>query len=429
MIFAALLAGSIAFSPAQATQAAAKQGVNQGATQAAPGKTAAAPSKAQGSSGEREYATGPAIPKLRFQQILPNLKLVRPVQMFQRPGDAANVYIIEQPGRIFMADPAKPDTTEAAVALDIRARVNDSGNEEGLLSAAFHPDFPKKRELYLYYTAAKPRRSILSRFTVSEDGKTVDPASEEVILTQAQPYSNHNGGTVLFGPDGMLYLSLGDGGAADDPHGYGQNLGTFLGKVLRIDVGRKGDGGAPYAVPADNPFVGKEGAKPEIWAYGTRNIWRMAFDPKSGQLWAGDVGQNEWEEISVIVKGGNYGWNAREGFHRFARGKGDGPFIEPVVEYGHREGLSVTGGVVYRGKAIDGLDGVYVYGDFAFGTVWGIRMIDGKPTKPAVIAQRRGELISSIDALQDGTIVLSTFNRGQDPGNPGSLWKLVAASN
>jgi glucose/arabinose dehydrogenase len=313
------------------------------------------------------------------------------------------------------------------VALDIRERVHDRGNEEGLLSAVFHPDFPKKREVYLYYTASNPRRSILSRFTVSEDGSVIDPASEEIILSQTQPYSNHNGGTVVFGPDGYLYLSVGDGGAADDPHHYGQNLGSFLGKVLRIDVNKKGENGALYVVPADNPFVGREGAKPEIWAWGTRNIWRMAFDSKTGDLWAGDVGQNEWEEISLIVKGGNYGWNAREGFHPFARGKGDGPFIDPIVEYGHREGLSVTGGVVYRGTAIDGLDGVYIYGDFVFGTVWGIRMIDGKPTKPAVIAQRRGELIASIDALHDGTVVLSTFNRGQDQGNPGSLWKLVAA--
>ncbi|MEY3141994.1 MAG: Quinoprotein glucose dehydrogenase precursor [Planctomycetota bacterium] len=415
MFLAASLAASIALVPAF------------GGIEEATAPQSARRAKPAAPVSEREYATGPEIPKLRYQQVLPNLPLVRPVQVFQRPGDAANLYIIEQPGRILIADPSKSDTTEATVALDIRERVNDQGNEEGLLSAAFHPDFPKKRELYLYYTAAKPRRSILSRFTVSEDGKSIDPATEEVILTQSQPYSNHNGGTVAFGPDGMLYLSVGDGGAADDPHHYGQNLGTFLGKVLRVDVNKKGDNGAPYAVPADNPFVGKEGAKPEIWAYGTRNIWRMAFDPKTGQLWAGDVGQNEWEEISLIEKGGNYGWNAREGFHPFARGKGDGPFVEPVVEYSHREGLSVTGGVVYRGTEIAGLDGVYIYGDFAYGTVWGIRMIDGKPTKPAVIAQRRGELISSIDAMKDGTVVLSTFNRGQDRGNPGSLWKLVAA--
>jgi glucose/arabinose dehydrogenase len=415
MFLATSLAASIALMPVfgGVEESSAQQGARR--------------AKAAAPAPEREYATGAEIPKLRYQRMLPNLKLVRPVQIFQRPGDAANLYIIEQPGRILIADPSKADTSEAAIALDIREQVNDQGNEEGLLSAAFHPEFPKKREIYLYYTAAKPRRSVLSRFTVSEDGKTIDPATEEIILTQSQPYSNHNGGTVVFGPDGMLYLSVGDGGAADDPHHYGQSLDTFLGKVLRIDVGRKGANDAAYAVPADNPFVGKADAKPEIWAWGTRNIWRMAFDPKTGDLWAGDVGQNEWEEISLIVKGGNYGWNAREGFHPFARGKGDGPFIDPVVEYGHREGLSVTGGVVYRGKDIDGLDGVYIYGDFVFGTVWGIRMVDGKPTKPAVIAQRRGELISSIDAMQDGTVVVSTFNGGQDRGNPGSLWKLVAA--
>ena len=373
------------------------------------------------------FAQGDAIPKLRFERILPELPLVRPVQAIQQPGDAVNLFILEQPGRILVADPSKRDTKEAPVFLDIRERVNDGGNEEGLLSIAFHPDFPKKREIYCYYTAAKPRRSILSRFTVSEDGRTADPASEQVLLVQSQPYSNHNGGTVLFGPDGYLYLSLGDGGAANDPHHYAQNVDTFLGKVLRIDVNKAGEGGDPYAVPADNPFVGKEGAKPEIWALGTRNIWRMAFDAKTGDLWAGDVGQNIWEEVSLIRKGGNYGWNAREGFHEFSGGRGDGPFEEPVVEYHHREGMSITGGQVYRGKEIPALDGVYIYADFVSSNVWGIRMIDGKPTKPAIIAQKRGELIASIDAMHDGSLVVSAFIGGQDKGNAGSLWKLVEA--
>jgi glucose/arabinose dehydrogenase len=373
------------------------------------------------------FAQGDAIPKLRFERILPELPLVRPVQAIQQPGDAVNLFILEQPGRILVADPSKRDTKEAPVFLDIRERVNDGGNEEGLLSIAFHPDFPKKREIYCYYTAAKPRRSILSRFTVSEDGRTADPASEQVLLVQSQPYSNHNGGTVLFGPDGYLYLSLGDGGAANDPHHYAQNMDTFLGKVLRIDVNKAGEGGDPYAVPADNPFVGKEGAKPEIWALGTRNIWRMAFDAKTGDLWAGDVGQNIWEEVSLIRKGGNYGWNAREGFHEFSGGRGDGPFEEPVVEYHHREGMSITGGQVYRGKEIPALDGVYIYADFVSSNVWGIRMIDGKPTKPAIIAQKRGELIASIDAMHDGSLLVSAFTGGQDKGNAGSLWKLVEA--
>ena len=367
------------------------------------------------------------IPKLRFERILPDLPLVRPVQAIQRPGDDANLYILEQPGRILVADPSKRDTKEAAVFLDIRERVNDGGNEEGLLSIAFHPDFPRKRELYCYYTASKPRRSILSRFKVSEDGMSADASSEEVLLVQSQPYSNHNGGTVLFGPDGFLYLSLGDGGAANDPHNNGQNLGTFLGKILRIDVAKAGANGDPYAVPADNPFVGRDGAKPEIWAYGLRNVWRMAFDAKTGDLWAGDVGQNIYEEVDLIKKGGNYGWNAREGLHPFEGGKGEGPFEEPVAEYHHREGMSVTGGQVYRGKAIPKLDGVYLYADFVSSNVWGIRMVGGKATKPVVIAQKRGELVSSIDAMRDGTLVLSAFTGGQEKGNPGTLWKLVEA--
>ena len=394
-----------------------------------------APKKQQGKQraqqvpeSTQEFAKGDPIPKLRFDRILPELPLVRPVQAVQRAGDAANLYIVEQPGRILVADPSKPDTKEAAVFLDIRERVNDGGNEEGLLSIAFHPDFEKKREIYCYYTAAKPRRSILSRFTVSADGMSADANSEQVLLVQPQPYSNHNGGTVLFGPDGFLYLSFGDGGAANDPHHYSQDLGVLLGKVIRIDVNKPGAGGEPYSVPADNPFVAKEGAKPEIWAYGTRNIWRMAFDPKTGDLWAGDVGQNIWEEVSLIKKGGNYGWNAREGFHEFAGGKGDGPFEEPIVEYHHREGMSITGGQVYRGKAMPKLDGVYLYADFVSSNVWGIRMVDGKPTKPAVIAQKRGELISSIDAMHDGSLVVSAFTGGQEKGNAGTLWKLVESA-
>ena len=366
-----------------------------------------------------------AMPKVRLVRILADLPLVRPIQTLQRPGDATNLYVVEQPGRIYLADPNVATPAEPHVVLDIRERVNDSGNEEGLLSVAFHPEFPKKRELYAYYTASKPRRSILSRFTVSEDGRTVDPASEEILLTQSQPYSNHNGGTVLFGPDGMLYLSYGDGGAADDPHGYGQDMSTLLGKVIRIDVSKRGEAGSPYAVPADNPFVGREGARPEIWALGLRNVWRMSFDAPTGDLWAGDVGQNVWEEIDLIVKGGNYGWNAREGLHSFPNGAGEGPFIDPVAEYHHREGVSVTGGCVYRGKAIPELDGVYVYADFVSGNIWGLRKPAEGQAKPKILARKRGSLVASIDPTHDGTLVFTVFDGGQDRGNAGSLWKLV----
>ena len=344
----------------------------------------------------------------------------------QLPTDPTHLYIVEQAGRILMVDANDSGSAAPTIVLDIKARVNDGGNEEGLLSVAFSPDFPTKKEVYLYYTANKPRRSILSRFAVSADGITIDPASEEVLITQAQPYSNHNGGSINFGPDGFLYLSLGDGGAADDPHHNSQSMSTFLGKVLRIDVSRKGDDGAPYAIPADNPFVATAGAKPEIWALGLRNIWRMAFDSKTGLLWAGDVGQNIWEEIDIIEKGGNYGWNAREGAHDFTGGKGVGPFKEPVIEYHHREGVSVTGGRVYRGAATPELDGVYVYADFQYGTVWGIRMIDGVPTKPVVLTQKRAALIASIDALNDGTLIVTAFDGGQERNNSGSIWKLIA---
>ncbi|MFM1823168.1 MAG: Soluble aldose sugar dehydrogenase YliI precursor [Planctomycetota bacterium] len=393
---------------------------------AAPRAQDAAPATQTAAKGDAKWAEGPAIPKLRFVRLFPNLALVRPIQTLQAKGDANGLLLVEQPGRILRADLTAPDAADAPVFLDIRERVHDGGNEEGLLSIAFHPDYPAKRELFVYYTAKDPRRSKLSRFTVAADGLSADPASEETLLEQSQPYSNHNGGAAVFGPDGFLYLSLGDGGAANDPHHYAQDLSTYLGKVLRIDVNAKSEGLA-YAVPSDNPFVGREGAKPEIWAYGTRNIWRMAFDPKTGDLWAGDVGQNIWEEVDLIVKGGNYGWNAREGAHDFKGGKGEPPFIEPVVEYSHREGMSITGGRVYRGAASPALDGVYIYADFISSNVWGIRMIDGKPTKPAIVARKRGDLIASIDELHDGTLVVSSFDQDQKRGNPGSIWKLVAA--
>jgi glucose/arabinose dehydrogenase len=189
---------------------------------------------------------------------------------------------------------------------------------------------------------------------------------------------NHNGGTIIFGPDGYLYVGLGDGGFGGDPQKNGQNLGTVLGKILRIDVDNR-DEGLAYAIPKDNPFVGREGARGEIWAYGIRNIWRMAFDPKTGLLWAGDVGQNIWEEIDVIVKGGNYGWNLREGMHPYVDAKTDAKgsearpdLIEPIWEYHHDVGKSITGGNVYRGKSAPELEGGYLYADFVSGQIWAL---------------------------------------------------------
>lgn len=370
-----------------------------------------------------EAPTGPKIPTVHLSPVWPNFKPVRPVQMIQVPGKDNLWYVLEQPGRIKLADTNNRDLADAPVVVDLTDRVNAKNNEEGLLSAAFHPDFAKNRQIYVFYTAEPPRREVLSRFKVSEDGTTIDPKSEEVLLEVPDPAWNHNGGTVLFGPDGMLYLSLGDGGAANDQFKNGQNLGSLLAKILRIDV-NKTEGDKKYAIPADNPFVGKEGARGEIWAYGLRNVWRMSFDKETGELWAGDVGQNIWEEIDLIQKGGNYGWNAREGFHDFATKTKDG-FIDPVVDYSHREGISVTGGYVYRGPQRS-LQGVYLYGDFGYGNYWGLRMVDGKPTKPVQVLVKRGSLPSSFAEARDGTLYVLTFEGGQNPGQTGAIWRIVA---
>jgi glucose/arabinose dehydrogenase len=206
------------------------------------------------------------------------------------------------------------------------------------------------------------------------DPDQADPSSEEELLRIPQPYWNHNGGTICFGPDGYLYVGLGDGGSANDPHGNGQNLQTLLGKILRIDVDHKDEGKA-YAVPKDNPFVGRDDALPEVYASGLRNVWRIAFDRETGTLWAGDVGQNLWEEIDLIVSGGNYGWSVRESAHPFGP-DGSGPrtdLIDPIWEYDHQVGKSITGGVVYRGKNVPELAGKYLYADYVSGKLWALK--------------------------------------------------------
>jgi glucose/arabinose dehydrogenase len=215
----------------------------------------------------------------------------------------------------------------------------------------------------------------VSRFRVSrDDPDRADPTFEEELLRIPHKFWNHDGGTIVFGPDGYLYIALGDGGSANDPDGNGQNLNTILGKVLRIDVNKKEDG-KPYAIPKDNPFVGRADARPEVWAYGLRNIWRMAFDRATGQLWAGEVGQNLYEEVLILTAGGNYGWNPRESLHPFgAKGVGPRPdMIEPIWEYHHDVGKSITGGAVYRGQQFPELVGSYLYADYVSGKIWALR--------------------------------------------------------
>jgi glucose/arabinose dehydrogenase len=337
----------------------------------------------------------------------PKLRPRRPVAI-THAGDGTNrIFVLSEHGQILVG---KNDQAleELQTFLDIEFKVDyeDKENEEGLLGLAFHPKYKENGQFFIYYTIKDPpHTSIISRFTVSKDPSKADPDSEEVLMKIPQPYWNHNGGNLAFGPDGYLYISLGDGGSANDPHKNGQNLNTLLGSILRIDVDHK-EGDKPYAIPKDNPFVGKPKAQPEIYAYGLRNCWGMAFDRETGKLWVGEVGQNIWEEINIIEKGGNYGWNLREAMHAFdERNAQPGPgrsqaqankpdgkkpgqenLIDPIWEYHHDLGKSITGGEVYRGKKIPELVGYYVYADYLSGKIWGLKY-DEKTKK--VVANRQ----------------------------------------
>jgi glucose/arabinose dehydrogenase len=281
----------------------------------------------------------------------------------------------------------KAKQTQLFLDISAKVRYSDNENEEGLLGLAFHPKYKQNGEFFVFYTDKNAKlTNVVSRFKVSKDDPNkADPASEEVLLRFTKPFWNHDGGTIAFGPDGYLYITHGDGGAANDPFGHGQNLKSLLGKVLRIDVDSKGEleGVSPrrnYGIPKDNPFVGRNDALPEIWAYGLRNLWRMAFDRKTGKLWAGEVGQNLYEEINIIQKGGNYGWNLREALHPFGA-KGVGPrndLIDPIWEYHHDIGKSITGGSVYRGALLPELEGYYLYGDYVSGRIWALRYDEAK---------------------------------------------------
>ncbi len=306
----------------------------------------------------------------------------RPV-ILTHSGDGSNrVFVGTQQG-VLHVFPNDQKATKTKIFLDVqdRVRYDDKTNEEGFLGLAFPPNYKKSGEFYVYYTLKKDKLvNVVSRFRVSrDDPDKADPASEEVLMRIPKPFWNHDGGTLCFGPDGYLYVAVGDGGLANDPFNNGQKLSTLLGKVLRIDVSLRG-GWLPYGIPKDNPFLKTKGARPEVWAYGLRNIWRMSFDRKTGKLWAADVGQNLWEEINLIERGGNYGWKLREGQHPFSD-KGVGPrkdLIEPIWEYHHDIGKSITGGHVYRGSRLPVLDGLYLYADYVSGTMWALRYDDKK---------------------------------------------------
>lgn len=312
----------------------------------------------------------------------PSIAVGRKIAAVEKPthvthaGDGSRrLFITEQKGRILLV---KDGTRLSETFLDIRERVGCCG-ERGLLSIAFPPGYPAKRYFYVNYTD-RAGDTVVSRFRTSKDPDRADPASEELVLAVKQPFANHNGGQLAFGPDGYLYIGMGDGGAANDPFGNGQKMSTLLGKLLRIDVE---SGVRPYAVPPSNPFIGKQGVSPEIWAFGLRNPWRFSFDRGTGDLYIADVGQNKYEEVNVQPaksKGGeNYGWNIMEGLHCFTRkGCDTTGLVLPAAEYGHDRGCSVTGGMVYRGRAVPALEGIYLYGDYCSGRIWGMRKSGGQ---------------------------------------------------
>jgi len=314
------------------------------------------------------------LPVVALERVFPDMEFGRLTGLAQA---GLRFFAAEQVGRITSLPDSPARSAEPSVFLDIRSRVSTAGNEEGLLGLAFDPDFESNGHFYVYYSAARPRRSVISRFTSTEDTPTSE--SELVVLTVPQPFQNHNGGQIAFGPDGMLYISLGDGGSGGDPQGNGQNLSTLLGTVLRIDVSEIGPEHG-YRVPADNPFFGVTGAREEIWAYGLRNPWRFSFDRENGPLWAGDVGQDSFEEVNLIRKGLNYGWNTLEGNHCYSPRTGcESTNAEPpVLAYGSDQGCSVIGGYVYRGAKIPSLAGAYLYGDYCSGEVRGFRFENGE---------------------------------------------------
>ncbi|MBC7788694.1 MAG: PQQ-dependent sugar dehydrogenase [Anaerolineae bacterium] len=300
--------------------------------------------------------------------------LSSPLYLTAPAGDARQ-FIVEQGGRILVVENGSVLSTPF---LDIGSKIT-SGGERGLLSVAFHPRYASNGFFYVNYTDLSGDTRV-ERYRVSGNRNAADPTSAKLIITISQPFSNHNGGLVMFGPDGMLYIGMGDGGSGGDPQGHGQNRQSLLGKILRLNV----DLGDPYSIPPDNPYVGG-GGRPEIWANGMRNPWRFSFDRVGGFLYVADVGQNQWEEINAVASqsgGLNYGWNIAEGNHCYASSACDlSGLVRPVLEYGRSQGCSVTGGFVYRGTRMTALSGTYFYSDYCSGWLRSFRLVNGAATE------------------------------------------------
>lgn len=351
--------------------------------------------------GKGQYVLRDAFPSLSFNYL---------TEIISVPDGRNHLYALTQPGIVyrFPQDPAAAN--QAEVFLDITDRVV-SGGERGLLGLAFHPNFQTNGYFYVNYTGGDPLQTRISRFTLlPSDPGQADPGSEQVLLRYNQPYDNHNGGKIAFGPDGFLYISSGDGGNGGDPQNNAQNRQNLLGNILRINVNVT-SGDLPYGIPADNPFIGNDqGFREEIFAYGLRNVWKFSFDQVTGQLWAADVGQNSREEINLINKGGNYGWRIMEGTSCYnpPQDCNTSGLVLPVFEYLHSAGggRSITGGVVYRGSSLPALQGKYIYGDYISGNIWALGLREDGTVAENILLLNAGFLISAFGEDQDQELLL-----------------------
>ena len=368
-------------------------------------------------------STGTAQVQYEAVDAFPRLTFDEPVDLQNASDASGRLFVVERRGVIRVVGDWGEGPTKR-VFLDITGRVMSEGIEEGLLGLAFDPDFKSNGYFYVDYVGRGRLRTVISRFRVSASNPdSADPRSETVILEVPQPYSNHKGGQIAFGPDGYLYIALGDGGSERDPDNRGQDLTELLAKILRIDV-RSGYQSRPYSIPPDNPFVGnKHGWRDETYAYGLRNPWRFSFDKIGGKLWAADVGQDRFEEIDIIEKGKNYGWRIMEGMHCYKPDPCDGAGLTlPIWEYAHdaRGGNSITGGYVYRGSQLPDLYGKYIYGDFVSGRIWALAY-DGKRPPANTELVRTDLSISSFGIDQNGEIYICDLN--------GHICRLVARKN
>ncbi len=361
-----------------------------------------------------------ALPAFKAVDAFPNLPAFdRPVYMTHAGDGSGRLFVVEQYSGLLRVFDAFTTVSSTRTVLDLKSRLRPSlGNEEGFLGLAFHPDFRNNGQFFVYYTAPDSgpvyfRKSVLSRFYLPLGSDVAESTSEAILLTVGQPESNHNGGCLQFGPDGDLYIGLGDGGGAGDPFHNGQNLGTLLGSILRIGVDFADDGLA-YHIPDDNPFVDLPAARHEIWCYGMRNPWRFSFDVPTGRLWCGDVGQSAYEEIDIIQKGKNYGWNIMEASHCYPSGASCNTtgLTYPIWEYGRTLGQSTTGGYVYRGSRLPELYGLYIYADYVQGRIWALDY-DGAVVRDNVLIYDATFTVSSFGVDAQDELYFTSLGTGR----------------